>query len=222
MLLRPRKKKNKTKIRIYIDGVFDLFHHGHANAIKQAKEAFDECQVIVGINTDEDTEFYKGKPVLRGEERKLQISACRFIDKIIYPAPWYPSLDFIEKHNIDFVAHDEIAYGTEELDDIYFEAKLAGKFLRTFRTPEISTSELIQRIIREREKHIMNLSQRGFTLDEMNVSRTYYAMILVNHLAKVFLDKLVCCFWCKKCKRRGVDKRFKKSYQQKGNIYTCK
>lgn len=143
MLLKPRRRKQETKIRIYIDGVWDLFHHGHANAIKQAKATFENSEIIVGINTDKDCELYQGKPVLTEEERRIQIQSCRYVDKIIAPAPWYPSLEFIKRHNIDFVAHDETPYQSEEMDDIYFEAKLAGKFIRTFRTPGVSTSELI-------------------------------------------------------------------------------
>jgi len=108
---------------------------------------FENCELIVGINNDEDAMANQGNLVLSQEERRLQISACRYVDKIIDSAPWYPSLEFIKNHNIDFVAHDEVPYQSEEIDDIYFEAKLAGKFIRTFSTPGVSTSELIQRIL---------------------------------------------------------------------------
>lgn len=218
MLLKPRKRKTNTKIRVYIDGVFDLFHHGHANAIKQAKSNFENCEIIVGLNTDEDTKYYKGKPVLKAKERKFQLEACKHVDRLIYPAPWYPSLEFIEKHKIDFVAHDEIPYGSDQMDDIYFEAKLAGKFLRTFRTPEISTSELIQRVIRDREKYILSLKQRGFTLEQMKVSKGYYTSILIKHYGNMLLKKLACC-GCLTKKFR--DKRFKRNFQGKGVIYKC-
>lgn len=217
MLLKPRKRKVDNKIRVYIDGVFDLFHHGHANAIKQAKSTFDNCEILVGLNTDEDTEYYKGKPVLTAEERKIQLLACRHVEKLIYPAPWYPSLEFIDKHKIDFVAHDEIPYGSDLMDDIYFEAKLAGKFIRTFRTPEISTSELIQRVIKDREKYILSLRARGFTLDDMKVTKAYYTVIVVRHYSKILFKKLMCCRSWKKNK----DKRFKKNFQVEGVIYKC-
>jgi choline-phosphate cytidylyltransferase len=216
MILKPRKKSINTKIRIYIDGVFDLFHHGHANAIKQAKESFKNCEVIVGLNTDEDTMFYKGKPVLNERERLMQIEACKYVDKVIYPAPWYPSQQFIIDHKIDFVAHDEIPYGTDEIDDIYLEAKMAGKFLRTFRTPEISTSELIQRVIRDREQYIMSLKKRGFSLNDMKVSKVYYVSILFTHYLGL-LAKVVCF-----CKKKEKEKRYKRKSEGKGVVYTCK
>lgn len=219
MLLKPRKPKSTTKIRVYIDGVFDLFHHGHANAIKQAKNMFENCDIIVGLNTDEDTEYYKGKPVNTAKERLIQLEACRHVDKIIYPAPWYPSLEFIEKHKIDFVAHDEIPYGSDQMDDIYFEAKLAGKFIRTFRTPEISTSDLIKRVIKDREKYILSLKDRGFSLEEMRVSKGYYFSILFKYYSNALIKKLMCFDCC--CKKKNMDKRFKKNFQGKGVIYKC-
>ena len=95
---------------MYIDGVWDLFHYGHANAIKQAKEMFENCELVVGINNDQDALINQGNLVLSQEERRQTIASCRYVDKIISPAPWYPSLDFIKQHQIDFVAHDEAPY----------------------------------------------------------------------------------------------------------------
>jgi choline-phosphate cytidylyltransferase len=71
MILKPRRKEQTSKVRIYIDGIWDLFHYGHANAIKQAKATFENSELIVGINTDEDAEFYQGQQVLNLEERMI-------------------------------------------------------------------------------------------------------------------------------------------------------
>ena len=46
------------KIRVWVDGCFDLFHFGHANAFRQARALGDV--LIVGIHTDEEVERVKG------------------------------------------------------------------------------------------------------------------------------------------------------------------
>ena len=51
------------KIRVWVDGCFDLFHFGHANAFRQARALGDV--LIVGIHTDEEVERVKGVWVWR-------------------------------------------------------------------------------------------------------------------------------------------------------------
>ena len=64
-----KKKREKKRIRVYMDGCFDLMHYGHANALRQAKALGDE--LVVGVVSDEEIIANKGPPVLPMEERYL-------------------------------------------------------------------------------------------------------------------------------------------------------
>ena len=66
----------------YTTGVFDLFHIGHLNIIKRAKE---QCEhLIVGVSTDELVKEYKNKyPIIPYEERKQIVEALKYVDEVV-------------------------------------------------------------------------------------------------------------------------------------------
>jgi cytidyltransferase-like protein len=135
-------------MRIYTDGVFDLFHFGHANVFKQIKLKYPDCHLIVGVNSDEDTLKYKGPTVMTYEERVKNISTCKYVDEQLHNVPWIITEEFMIKNNIDYIAREGSPYISDD-QDIYSVPKKLGKFLPIINySSEISTSELINRILK--------------------------------------------------------------------------
>lgn len=71
-----------SKIIGYVPGVFDLFHIGHLNILKRAKENCDF--LMVGVTSDERSSKRKGKtPVIPLNERMEILSAIVYCDKVV-------------------------------------------------------------------------------------------------------------------------------------------
>jgi cytidyltransferase-like protein len=75
--------KSRTKYNIgYVPGVFDLFHVGHLNLLRNSKE---RCNyLIAGVLTDELVTHFKGRPpFIPFEERRAIVESIRYVDKVV-------------------------------------------------------------------------------------------------------------------------------------------
>ncbi|QSZ32524.1 hypothetical protein DSL72_002102 [Monilinia vaccinii-corymbosi] len=157
-------------VRVYADGVFDLFHLGHMRQLEQAKKAFPDVYLLVGVTGDAETHKRKGLTVLSGQERAETVRHCKWVDEVVENCPWIVTPEFLAEKRIDYVAHDDLPYGADEGDDIYKPIKEQGKFLVTQRTEGVSTTGIITKIVRDYEKYIARQFKRGTTRQELNVS----------------------------------------------------
>lgn len=70
---------------VYTGGTFDLMHEGHIELLRSCRRiAGKDGLVIVGLNTDEFIERFKGtRPVQSFRERKIMLKSCRYVDYVI-------------------------------------------------------------------------------------------------------------------------------------------
>ena len=109
-------------------------------------------KLVVGISGLEETELKKGRMLLNDQEREEIVGFCKYVDEIIIPCPWEPSVAFLDERRLDKIAHDALPYSAEGSDDIYMKFKKEGRFLETFRTEGISTTDLVVKLINQRDQ----------------------------------------------------------------------
>lgn len=94
--------KKKNKVIGYLSGTFDLFHIGHLNLLRRAKEQCD--YLIVGVHEDGS---WKGKQTfIPFDERMAIVGACRYVDEVVVSL--VEDSDAWEKYHFDklFVGSD--------------------------------------------------------------------------------------------------------------------
>lgn len=120
-----------------------LIWYRHMRQLEQAKKAFPDVYLLVGVTGDKETHKRKGLTVLSGQERAETVRHCKWVDEVIEDCPWIVTPQFLADNKIDYVAHDDLPYGADEGDDIYKPIKEAGCFLVTQRTEGVSTTGII-------------------------------------------------------------------------------
>eukprot|EP01132_Coremiostelium_polycephalum_P007831 gene7831-9645_t len=145
-----RSPKPTDKI-VYMDGGFDLFHVGHTEALKQAKELGDF--LIVGVHDDKVVHEQKGSnfPIMNLHERVLSVLSCRYVDEVVIGAPFHVTKEMIESLHINVVVHgdDQVIRGPDGLDP-YKIPKEMGVYHEVKHTPGLTATEIVNRIIENR------------------------------------------------------------------------
>ncbi len=108
----------------YTTGVYDMFHIGHLNILKRAKEQCD--YLIVGVSTDELVKDYKGKtPIIPYEERLAIVEAIKYVDKAI-PQTSMDKMKAWEQLRFDVMFHGSDWKGSDMYNKLIDEFQEVG------------------------------------------------------------------------------------------------
>ena len=87
-------------------GTFDLFHVGHVNILRRARELGD--YLIVALSSDEFNAIKNKKAYHSYEDRKTILEAIRYVDEVIPEFTWEQKIKDVQEHNVDvFVMGDD-------------------------------------------------------------------------------------------------------------------
>jgi glycerol-3-phosphate cytidylyltransferase len=129
----------------YTSGVFDLFHIGHLNILKNAKYLCD--YLVVGVTTDEVAAQMKGrKPIIPFDERIEIVGSIKYVDKTIAKSSTNNLLAFEEIHfNVFFKGDDwkDTSKG-EELEKLF---KPYGVSIQYFPYTKHTSSSILRSIL---------------------------------------------------------------------------
>ncbi|KAH8693116.1 phosphoethanolamine [Talaromyces proteolyticus] len=149
----PQTEVPISKDRIWVDGCFDFSHHGHAGAMLQARKLGKE--LLVGIHSDEAILENKGPTVMTLTERVAAVEACRWVTKSVPHAPYVTFLPWVSHYGCQYVVHGDDITSDSNGEDCYRFVKAAGRFLVVKRTPGISTTDLVGRMLLCTKNHFV-------------------------------------------------------------------
>ena len=134
-------------VRVYIDGIFDLFHRGHLESLKQSKSLYNDTFLIVGVISDKVAEDYKRLPIISHRDRIEIIKSLSIVDEVIEDPPLNVSLEFVEKNNIDMVVHGFSDESDWQKQKNFFKSLIEiGKFKKIKYYEPLSTTSIIDNI----------------------------------------------------------------------------
>lgn len=172
------------KKKIWTDGCFDMFHYGHANALRQARDLGD--YLIVGVHSSLSINQEKGLPVMEDEERYEVVQGCRYVDEIVKDAPFATQADMVRNYDVKIVAHGDDIVLDKDGQDSYFQVRKMGIFKEVKRTFGVSTTEIVGRMLLNSRG---SYSMQDFSEETDNGHSAYHCNLLSMFKASMTREK---------------------------------
>lgn len=138
-------EQQKKQIVGYTCGVYDLFHIGHLNLLKNAKSLCDK--LIVGVSVDELVSYKNKNCVIPYRDRAEIVSSIRFVDCVI-PQMTRDKMDAYKKLKYDILFVGDDWYNDSDWN--YWEKELVKYGVKVIYFPytkDISTTQIIRQIV---------------------------------------------------------------------------
>ncbi len=140
------------KIIGYTCGSFDLFHIGHLNILKKAKQQCD--YLIVGLNSDETMLRCKNKlPIIPYSERKQILESIKYVDKVIKVechAKDTKADDWKYRISADIVFSGDDHSSSPEWQELIKYKKIHGGKVVFFPYTKSTSSTLIRKVLEDK------------------------------------------------------------------------
>jgi len=145
------KTPKSGDVIVYIDGAWDMFHAGHIDILKSAQELGDF--LIVGVHSDQVVNDHRGSnyPILNLHERVLSVLSCKYVDEVVFGAPWKLTKDLIVSMNIQVIAYGEV--GDSERTDNPYEVGQSlpnVKVIPLKSNRKLTTANIVERILQQK------------------------------------------------------------------------
>lgn len=146
---------------VYVDGAFDMFHPGHIEILRLARQLGDF--LLVGVHDDSTVNQRKGGnfPIMNVHERTLMVSSCRHVDDVIIAAPWIITDDMVSSMNISVVVHGSYhrdgkrhSSGPFFMPDPYGVVRRRGMVREVHSVSDLTTEKIVQRVLRNHAAYI--------------------------------------------------------------------
>jgi len=142
---------------IYVDGAWDMFHCGHIEFLKVAKQRGD--YLIVGIHGDTTVNSRRGQnlPLMNLHERVLSVLGCKYVDDVLIDAPFEVTADMVASLRITEVVHGTVTddggfFDGDSGDGRYDHMRKMGIF-KTIESPNNFKLMSILTRIRRKQEH---------------------------------------------------------------------
>ena len=124
----------------YTTGVFDLFHVGHVNLLRNAKAMCD--RLIVGVTVDELVAYKNKKAIIPFDERIEIVRSSRYVDLAV-PQHTLDKIEAHERYKFDIVFVGDDWFKTDKWEDIDRQFKKRGVQVIYFPYTKSTSSTMI-------------------------------------------------------------------------------
>ena len=130
----------------YTTGVFDLFHIGHLNMLKNAKSLCDK--LVVGVTTDELVAYKNKRAVISFEERIEIVRSIKYVDAAV-PQDSMDKMEAWQRYHFDLMFVGDDWFKTPKWQDFEAQFKAVGVRIVYFPYTRGTSSTLINQVLLE-------------------------------------------------------------------------